>query len=203
MVHNKIIFLDIDGVVNIPNYQTFDGACLENLYDIIRKTGAKIIVSSSWRTGNLEKTKATLEESGFAKDMLQEIIGETVRNWDFVKDKSYLKLIRGNEVGTWIDRNLIYPWHDNPDMDAMYRVNNEDGSFKIMNSNKTGVHFSYVILDDDTDFLLCQKDYFVNTDGIVGLTKQDAAKAIEILNKIDDVTKSQPKTKYTNRTTND
>jgi len=195
--------MDIDGVINIPNYQTFDGVCLENLYEIIRKTGAKIIVSSSWRTGNLEKTKATLEESGFAKDMLQEIIGETVRNWNFVKEKSYLKLIRGNEVGTWVDRNLKYPWHDNPHMDKQYRLHNEDGSFKMMRSNKLDVDYTFCILDDDNDFLLCQKNHFVETDGIIGLTKQDAAKAIEILNKIDNVTKNQAATSYTKRTTND
>jgi hypothetical protein len=88
-------------------------------------------------------------------------------------------------------------------MDKQYRLHNEDGSFKMMRSNKLDVDYTFCILDDDNDFLLCQKNHFVETDGIIGLTKQDAAKAIEILNKIDDVTKSQPKTKYTNRTTND
>lgn len=202
MVNNKIIFLDIDGVVNIPNYQAFDGACLENLYEIVKKTNAKIVVSSSWREGNLEKTKNSLKESGFAEDMLNVIIGETVRGYHFVQPGSFLKLIRGNEVGTWVDRNLKYPWHDNPEMDTQYRILDIDGNFQKMRHNTVGVDYSFVILDDDQDFLLCQKDYFVHTDGMIGLTKEDVKNAIDILNKID-TPNERPKIKFTQRTTND
>jgi len=44
---NKIIFLDIDGVINIPPYRIFDKVCMNNLSSIIDATNAKIVVSSS------------------------------------------------------------------------------------------------------------------------------------------------------------
>lgn len=40
----------------------------------------------------------------------------------------------------------------------------------------------YVIVDDDSDFLPSQMKYFVQTDGRVGLTMENAEKIIEILN---------------------
>lgn len=46
------------------------------------------------------------------------------------------------------------------------------------------LHVIVVILDDDTDMLLEQKDNFINTNGFTGLTKEDAFKAVNILNTI-------------------
>lgn len=49
----KIVFLDIDGVLlNLESYsggQRPDPKCLERLNRITDQTGAKIVVSSSWR----------------------------------------------------------------------------------------------------------------------------------------------------------
>lgn len=185
MVHNKIIFLDVDGVINIPNYLKFDERCLENLRLIVKQTGAKIIVSSSWRTGSLIKTKETLVEGGFPEDLLPFIIGETIRKWSQTIKGSHLKVVRGNEIGTWVDRNLRYAWHDNPEMLEQYKVLREDGSFKMMRSNIAGKDFSYVILDDDNDMLLCQTNYFVLTNGLIGLTRENVKEAVHILNRID------------------
>lgn len=187
MVHNKIIFLDVDGVINIPNYIKFDKNCLNNLRLIIEKTGAKIIVSSSWRTGSLVTTKQALTDGGFPNDLLPFVIGETLRKWSQTIKGSHLKVVRGNEIGTWVDRNLRYAWHDNPDMLEQYKVLREDGSFKMMRSNVSGKDFSYVILDDDNDMLLCQSNYFVHTDGLVGLTKENVKEAVYILNRIDEL----------------
>lgn len=187
MLYNKIIFLDIDGCVNIPKnfYESFDLDCLENLRRIIKETGAKIVVSSSWRAGCMELTKESLAKGGFPDDLMNEIVGETIRGYHYTVDGSSLKVVRGNEIGTWVDRNLKYPWHENPKMKKDYETRNEDGSFKKMKSNEVGKDYAYVILDDDTDFLLCQQHSFINCDEIEGLTSEDADKAIKILNKID------------------
>ena len=54
----KVIFLDIDGVLNvIPQGHDKFGAIfhthlVENLKRIIDETGAKIVISSTWRMGN-------------------------------------------------------------------------------------------------------------------------------------------------------
>ena len=42
---------------------------------------------------------------------------------------------------------------------------------------------NYVIIDDDSDMLLYQKDYFVKTDYNIGIQQCDVDKAINILNK--------------------
>jgi len=51
----KIIFLDIEGVLNSKSYLNtsylipFDPKCLENLQKLVKETNAKIVVSSTWR----------------------------------------------------------------------------------------------------------------------------------------------------------
>ena len=52
-----LIFLDIDGVLNCketPNPRNFpyiiDRRLLANLKELLRRTGAKVVLSSSWRT---------------------------------------------------------------------------------------------------------------------------------------------------------
>lgn len=54
----KLIFLDIDGVMNHRNYmirsrlhamQEFCPIAVRNLREIIKRTGAKIVISSTWR----------------------------------------------------------------------------------------------------------------------------------------------------------
>ncbi len=53
----RIIFLDIDGVLNCketPNPRKFpyiiDSRLLANLNELLRRTGAKVVLSSTWRT---------------------------------------------------------------------------------------------------------------------------------------------------------
>eukprot|EP00931_Biecheleriopsis_adriatica_P056299 TRINITY_DN3335_c0_g1_i3.p1 TRINITY_DN3335_c0_g1~~TRINITY_DN3335_c0_g1_i3.p1 ORF type:complete len:135 (-),score=13.10 TRINITY_DN3335_c0_g1_i3:24-395(-) len=43
----KILFLDVDGVVNIP--RGMDKGLLNNLKSIVDETGCKIVLSSDWR----------------------------------------------------------------------------------------------------------------------------------------------------------
>lgn len=42
---------------------------------------------------------------------------------------------------------------------------------------------NYVILDDDSDMLLEQKDHFIQTDSYLGINEDDVEQAIKILNK--------------------
>lgn len=44
-----IVFLDIDGVLNIVGSNDFNRECVENLNMLIAATDAEIVVSSSWR----------------------------------------------------------------------------------------------------------------------------------------------------------
>ena len=56
----KYLFLDVDGVLNHSEYLSysrvfeypycwFDSVCVERVKEILNKTGAKLVISSSWR----------------------------------------------------------------------------------------------------------------------------------------------------------
>lgn len=175
----KIIFLDVDGVLSLgkDGFRGLNPIALENLEWVIQETGAKVVVSSSWRTGNIEKTK--LE---FPEWLREHIIDETVSGYNYAK--SSFQTFRGNEIATWVHDHLDYPWYAWPEVDELYRLLNPDGSFKMMNSNRVGKDYAYVIIDDDNDMMLFQRDWFVHTEMQDGLTKQKAEDCIKILNKI-------------------
>lgn len=175
----KIIFLDVDGVICLgkDGYSGFNTEALENLRKIIEKTNARIVISSSWRCGDLEKTKEQ-----FPQWLREFIIDETIRYYNYVK--SPLRVFRGNEIETWIHDHLDYPWKAWEELDELYQTLKPDGSFKKMNSNRVGQDYTYVILDDDNDMLYFQKDWFVNTSTMEGLDKQKTEECIQILNRI-------------------
>ena len=56
MTYDKVIFLDVDGVLNNSisryelGYEAFDPIALFHLARIIQETGAKIVISSTWRS---------------------------------------------------------------------------------------------------------------------------------------------------------
>lgn len=167
---NKYIFLDIDGVIATP--ETVDEGLWgltpskqQLLGKILSETGANIVLSSSWRHNDLQSTIDYMNEKGFL--FCDKLIGVTKRLYKYIdrEQKIHLSIPRGLEIDQWIDTNI----HSN---------NGKDWSRK-----EIGKDFTYVIIDDDSDMLLEQKDYFVHTDGMVGLTDSDVERVIEILNK--------------------
>lgn len=161
----KIIFLDLDGVIQIDSsdYMFYDGRCLNNLNRLLDKTGAKIVVSSSTRCGrSIEDIRNTFARNGdhygcFVQEPVKfdtsAIIGKTP---DFAKgliktDKEYK---RGDEIFTWLRWAYIY---------GKYDVN------------------GIVILDDDTDMEPFM-DKLVITKSDLGLTEQDVERAQKIIN---------------------
>lgn len=97
----KVIFLDIDGVLNVIGQghdefgQIFHQHFMDNLKRIVDETGAKIIMSSSWRHAGLAKMQAMWEKRGLAG----ELIGVTPDLWRRVKDEEYHeRLQRGDEI---------------------------------------------------------------------------------------------------------
>lgn len=111
----KIIFLDFDGVLNCeewyvqrtesteeinskyPFYE-FSPKLVANLNLIVRETRAKVVISSSWRTGrSKEELQEMLEKVGFEG----EVIGKTV-NLGVVSGFDYT-IPRGCEIEHWID----------------------------------------------------------------------------------------------------
>lgn len=158
----KIIFLDIDGVLNSTKSMSLsedkkwaDEPNPENikwLNYIIEKTGAKIVISSTWRIGN----RSHLFDRYFhALGIKGEVIDVTPR----------LDSYRGTEIKCWL-------------LEHKSKINKykNDNWF----SNKEKIE-SFVILDDDSDMEDLKK-YLVLIDNNFGLTKEDADKAIGVLN---------------------
>jgi hypothetical protein len=168
----KYIFLDIDGV--LATHQSIEGfggewkiedEKQELLKYIIDSTGAKIVLSSSWRKWDLESTIEFMKQEGFWFYDL--IIGVTIRAYQYIDrtKKIHLSIPRGVEIQQWIDTNI-------------HSDNGKNFERKIL-----GVDYQYVILDDDSDMLYAQRNNFVHTDSILGLTRANSQSAINILNK--------------------
>jgi hypothetical protein len=166
---DKYIFLDIDGVIATPE-SIIDGewGLVESkqllLKQILDKTNAKIVLSSSWRLHSLEETKAYMTEEGFMFSDL--IVGVTIRAYQYIdtSTKIHLSIPRGVEIHQWIDTN----------------VHSDNG--KNFKRKKIGLDYQYVILDDDSDMLYVQRNNFILTDSTLGLTDVDCENAIKILN---------------------
>ena len=168
---DKIIFLDIDGVLN-PVYHMnslykmwkasegeikskdvygdlfFDQNCAA-LKFIIKETDAKIVISSTWRLAGL----TIMQSMWFERNLAGNVIDITPTEIDLVnagKEQFYDNVCRGAEIAYWIKKN-----------------------------NYKG---KYIIIDDTEDMLDSQKPLFVVTNSNFGLTQKDALKAVEILN---------------------
>lgn len=177
----KIIFLDIDGVLNVigqghDDYgQLFHQHFMDNLKKIIDETNAKIVVSSSWRRLGLKKMQDMWKD--------RQLAGEVID----VTPSLYLN--KGGGVQFYNGKlqrhptEKIHGYAIPRGCEIEYWLKSEKDKYDIE---------SYVILDDDTDMLFNQKDRFVQCsenlahedciDIGYGLTKKCTDKAIEILN---------------------
>lgn len=120
----KAIFLDIDGVLNAADYSKaiyalkvscghgdiidefgylFDPRCVKHLDYIIRDTGAKIVISSTWRCNGIE----TLRKMWEMRDLPGEIIDITpLRKNPKIEERYYHPGVdRGYEIQEWLDNH--------------------------------------------------------------------------------------------------
>lgn len=150
--------MDFDGVITtLKSNWTIDNEKVELVKQICDATGAKIVISSSWRRYTVEQTIEDItigeEERGRNPFPYPEyIVDVTSRMYGFKhgnREKHY-SLCRGVEIDRWL-------WE------------HQDVT-------------NYVILDDDSDMLLSQKKYFIKTHALRGISKRDVEKAIKILN---------------------
>jgi hypothetical protein len=162
----KVIFLDIDGVLNvIPiGHDEFGGIFhtkfVDNLKRIIDETGAKIVISSTWRFGGLQRMKDMWK----FRELPGEVIDITIDCYELIKEgrfEYYDEVERGHEIQEWID---THPNIEN------YVILDDDNDF-LPNQRGNFVRTSNNINHPDC------------VDIGYGLTKECTNKAIRILNR--------------------
>lgn len=153
----KVVFLDIDGVINtdrIARYRknhdidemVFDEEAMNNLQQIVTNTGSKIVISSTWRIHYNTTTPLwvalvdNLEKYGLE----QFIVGITP-----VEDGNPFSKPRRIEIKEWLD--------EHPEVDT------------------------FVILDDEWDMGELTP-HFVRCAGSIGISSANCEEAIAILN---------------------
>lgn len=106
----KTIFLDIDGVLNVDYDDKdqfghiFRDEYVQNLKEIIEKTGAKIVISSTWKDKGIERMLDLWKE----RQLPGEIIDVTPDCVDVCESTNivyYDQVKRGHEIKLWLDRH--------------------------------------------------------------------------------------------------
>lgn len=147
----RVVFLDIDGVLNSGRtarafrsiaLQRLDPVAVALLHNIVTRANAQIVLSSTWRIGAnwRELTARCLCGAGWPVEGFDSIfIDRTPTN---------IGGCRGNEIQHWIDAQ------DEP--------------------------VDFIIIDDDSDMLDSQLDRFIRVDRQIGLSVDNWNRIAEI-----------------------
>ena len=160
---SKYIFLDIDGVLNsldyfksvknIKGYKEINPEKVELLKEIVEQTGAKIILSSTWRDLAASETHEEHELYSYLLEMLRKF------GLSIVDRTPYVKQNRPQEIKTWLQNSTH---EDN------VRFVSLDDDYPKEEYDKYGMGDCLV------------KTSFYAPDG--GLNKEHVKRSIEILN---------------------
>lgn len=159
----KVIFLDIDGVLNYTQWYVsdrnpgnlngeegdIDPLCAERVNRICEETGAKIVLSSDWRISwpcCIDRIEKGGIKHGLIIDKTPEHMWVEHVTQDFLDFTS-----RGSEIDDWLSQH--------PECDR------------------------YVILDDRKDFTEEQQPNYIHVNSMRGLDDDDVKFAIQILNR--------------------
>jgi len=170
----KVIFLDIDGVLNGTDYEhnlavrhpandpwwddylgtekEIDSTRVEKLNRLVRETGAKIVISSAWREDfDIDVLRSILRRAGLRAD----IIGMTAQNVPDPESASGRLLMRGGLIKHWLDNTRDH-------VEA------------------------FVVLDDTAGQRMVPiRRWLVRTSSVTGLNDAQVDKAIAVLNRQD------------------
>lgn len=187
----KIIFLDIDGVLNCENgyksgtceyttfivdskneknyYQQFYPPAKKILNKLIDNTGAKVVISSTWRHSGIEFMRRVWENEG----MSGEIIDVTPDFMSISIGEDYKRLPRGFEIEHWLDEKGFHQIFWSEEKQQTY-------------VDASGIE-NFIIIDDDTDMLYNQRKHFIHVKpsprNLDGFNQENYDQAFSILSK--------------------
>ena len=184
----KLLFLDIDGVLNSEEYAIW---CTENdkgkeyiknggnifidkkavyrIKELCEKYNVRLVISSSWRIFTLEATKHEFERYKDLIPLNKYIVGIT---------PNYINLDnipRGKEIDDFL--TIVLDKSAQTYNIALYDI-------KFFNSDNLNIE--YCIIDDDKDMLDKQMNNFVHIDNYKGITDNDIENIKQILNIVQD-----------------
>ena len=162
--YEKIIFLDIDGVLNTGRFtypqwliqgdaiedadgHFFDAECIAQLSRILEATKAQIVISSAWRWRGLKKLRALWQNRKIEGDIVD--ITPTVYGLKTIQKPRFDLILRGDEINDWLNQNATK---------------------------------QFVIIDDIDDFAADLQPFYCQTENDKGITKEVADKIIRLLN---------------------
>ena len=157
----KVIFLDFDGVITIPETKwNISLPHVKRIKKICDQTDAKLVISSSWQryAGTKNETREERVKNWLDGILMKNINGPIKKFFeDYTYDMSgrfYGEFgnCRGSDIKSWLARN--------PDVD------------------------NYVIIDDEGDMLDEQLYHFVQTDWVFGIQDREVKLAIDVLNNV-------------------
>jgi methionine--tRNA ligase beta chain len=106
----KTIFLDIDGVLNVDYADRdqfghiFRDEYVQNLKEVIEKTGAKIVISSTWKDKGIERMLALWKERNLPGEII-DVTPDCVDVCESTNIVYYDQVKRGHEIKLWLDRH--------------------------------------------------------------------------------------------------
>ena len=162
--YEKIIFLDIDGVLNTGRFtypqwliegdavedadgHFFDAECITQLSRILEATKAQIVISSAWRWRGLKKLRALWQNRQIEGDIVD--ITPTVYGLKTIQKPRFDLILRGDEIKDWLNQNVTK---------------------------------QFVIIDDIDDFTADLQPFYCQTENDKGITKEVADRIIALLN---------------------
>ena len=161
----KVIFLDIDGVLNsgytkerIEGYTFVDASNIRFLKELIDQTGAKVVLSSTWRRGwalldtrdEESLTSSEKQDIRLFEALKARLLEYGIELMSYTRDFAQ----RGTEIDAWLKE-----WTGEP-IEA------------------------FVILDDMDDWeLKPHGDHLVQTGFYAGLEPKNVRRALDVLNK--------------------
>lgn len=183
----KVIFLDIDGVLNHEEWYAsgraqeaykatgetdikaynFDPESWKWIQKLIDETGAKIVLTSSWRLYDLASTIEEYKDTAF-RPIIDNLVGIT---------PSTISRNRGEEINRFFDIVNGNITQNVPQVIEQLK------NHPLETLSSTGEKIDqFVIFDDDNDMTNEQQSHFVHVDFWTGIQEKDYLGAKEILN---------------------